>query len=77
MEKEDLVVFIEVKTRSASEYGQPESFVSQMQQDRILDASHHYLESTNWHGRIRFDIVAVTLQEGKTQSIEVFEDAFF
>lgn len=67
-----LLVFIEVKNRSRIDFGEPESFVSEAQQDRIREAAEDYIFGINWQKGIRFDIFCVDAK-GK---IEVFEDAF-
>lgn len=77
MERDGLLVFVEVKTRSTSNYGEPESFVSYRQEERIVEAANDYVESVDWHGRIRFDIVAVSRVSENNYTVELFEDAFF
>lgn len=71
--KDDLIlIFIEVKLRSGSDFGYPETFVSDSQKDRIKEAAEDYIYSINWNKEIRFDIVSIN----SAGSIEVFEDAF-
>ncbi|MEP1034037.1 YraN family protein [Ekhidna sp.] len=72
LEKEQLLIFIEVKNRSRTDYGDPETFVSESQQSRIKEAAEDYIFGINWNKDIRFDIVCVDAK-GK---IEIFEDAF-
>lgn len=67
------VVFVEVKTRSTAEFGEPEEFVYTPQGNRIFDAAEEWIYSTDWQGNIRFDIVSVKL--GERPVIEHFEDA--
>ncbi|HEX8660069.1 MAG TPA: YraN family protein [Hymenobacter sp.] len=72
----ELLVFVEVKTRSSSQYGPPETFVSARKKELFRLAATHLQEEMNWTGDIRFDIVALTLlQQGF--KIEHFEDAFY
>lgn len=71
-----LYVFIEVKTRSQTYFGPPESFVTENQQQAILRAAQQYLLEKEWSGDIRFDVLAIHLHEGKTD-IEHFKDAFY
>lgn len=71
-----LLVFVEVKTRSGSQYGPPETFVSTRKKELFRLAATYLQEELNWRGDIRFDIVAATqLREGFR--LEVFEDAFY
>lgn len=71
--KDELVVFVEVKSRSSLEYGNPEDFVSEAQKKRIVLAADHWIHHTAWDGEIRFDIIAISNQKG----LEHIEDAFF
>lgn len=73
--KDNLMVFIEVKTRKNNKFGYPESFVSESQQERIHYAAEDYLEKLNWKGRVSFDILAITT-ESSPINLEHFEDAF-
>ncbi|HEX8326959.1 MAG TPA: YraN family protein [Hymenobacter sp.] len=70
-----LLVFAEVKTRSSSQFGSPETFVSARKKELFRLAATHLQEELDWRGDIRFDIVAVTLL-GQGFRLEHFEDAF-
>lgn len=72
LKDETLLVFVEVKKRSRTDFGEPETFVSEQQQQRIKEAAEDYIFAINWKKDIRFDIVCVD-SDGK---IEIFEDAF-
>lgn len=67
-----LVVFVEVKYRSSSTFGEPESFVSPNQQVKIIEAADEFIHQLQWQGNIRFDIIAINSKK----EIEHFEDAF-
>ena len=73
--KDNLLVFIEVKTRKNNDFGYPESFVSTAQQERIHFAAEEYLDRLKWNGLTSFDILAITSQKDE-QNLEHFEDAF-
>jgi putative endonuclease len=72
-QRENWVLFIEVKTRSSSLYGEPEEFVDNRKINKIFEAAEEWIFSTDWKGHIRFDIVSVKL--GDQPVIEHFEDA--
>ena len=72
-----LLVFVEVKTRSGSQYGPPETFVSARKKELFRLAASHLQEEMDWRGDIRFDILALTLRQKDGFLIEVFEDAFY
>lgn len=71
-----LMVFVEVKTRSSKAFGNPESFVSQNQQEAIIRAAEEYILERNWEGDIRFDIIAI-YKKGTEEELVHFEDAFY
>lgn len=72
---QELLVFVEVKTRSGGQYGPPETFVSARKKALFYLAATHLQEELAWRGDIRFDILALTpLSRGFR--IELFEDAF-
>jgi putative endonuclease len=73
---QELLVFIEVKTRSGGQYGPPETFVSARKKELFRLAATHLQEELDWRGDIRFDILALT-QLSQGFRIEVFEDAFY
>lgn len=75
-EKDELLVFVEVKTRRSRNYGYPESFVSSNQQKAIVRAAEQYISAYSWQGDIRFDIVAILEIKGVSE-IEHFKDAFY
>jgi len=73
VQRKDWLIFVEVKTRSSNAWGEPESFVNDMQRRLIYDAAEEYIYSTNWQGNIRFDIVSV--KPSSPPEIVHFEDA--
>lgn len=71
-----LLVFVEVKARSSSQFGYPETFVTERKKQLFRRAAEHLQEELNWTGDIRFDILAVTPTAGGLR-VEHFEDAFY
>ncbi|MFH2065632.1 MAG: YraN family protein [Pseudomonadota bacterium] len=74
----DTVVFIEVKARQTSGYGNPKHAVTWTKQQKIARTALTYLKSTNQMGkRARFDVVAIHPVEDQDQpSIEIIKNAF-
>ena len=71
-----LLVFVEVKSRSSSQFGHPETFVSERKKQLFRLAADQAQLDLNWTGDIRFDILAVTpVADGFR--VEHFEDAFY
>lgn len=69
------LVFVEVKLRENNQFGYPEDFFSESQADRIRMAAENYIEEQNWQGPIRFDMIAIEIDNGK-KTITHFQDAF-
>lgn len=74
VKKKDFLIFVEVKTRSSTNYGAPEAFVSNGQTTKIFEGANEYIYESDWHGPIRFDIISIVL--GGSVTITHFEDAF-
>lgn len=73
----DILVFVEVKTRSYNLYGPPETAVTQKKEQLLADAASVYMEEINHTWEIRFDIISITLDNPHDPEIIHFEDAFF
>ena len=75
-EKNEILCFIEVKLRNSNAFGDPETFVSEKQQELIIATAEHYIMERDWYKDIRFDIIAI---KKKYQELELrhFEDAFY
>ncbi|WP_343307594.1 YraN family protein [Chitinophaga niabensis] len=70
---QDVLVFVEVKTRSTQYFGMPEEAVHANKAQLIRRAADKYMQQYNLQpNEIRFDIIAVTVNE----EIMHFEDAF-
>jgi putative endonuclease len=69
------LVFVEVKTRSSAEFGEPERAVDSEKQEHVRRAARDYARraGVEWE-RVRFDIVSVVLE--KPVRIEWIRDAF-
>jgi putative endonuclease len=73
----DLLVFVEVKTRSGRGYGGPAAAVTRHKQRRIARVALGYLQERGWlERRCRFDVVEVLLRPGGGLRIRHIPDAF-
>jgi len=73
VQQDDWLIFVEVKTRSSSSFGEPEEFVTAKKVRMMYDAAEEYIYSVDWKGHIRFDIISVKI--GNPVEIVHFEDA--
>ncbi len=73
IKRDNWIIFVEVKTRSSSSYGEPEEFVDEFKARKIFEAAEEFIFSTNWLGNVRFDVISIKL--GNPPEIIHFEDA--
>ena len=73
--KEGLIVFAEVKTRSRTDYGNPEEFVTIDKQRAYVRLADKYIIEHNREEEVRFDIISVEM-EGTNYHITHLENAF-
>jgi putative endonuclease len=74
---EEKLIFVEVKTRRATDYGEPEDFVDWKKEKQLEFASSVYIERKKHQGEIRFDIVAIVFENKELYKINHIEDAFW
>ena len=73
--KDDLLVIIEVKTRSNINYGYPYESVNKKKQDKIIKTALYYVKlHCLKNTQLRFDVIEVYL--GKKNKINHYENAF-
>lgn len=75
-EKDQLLCFVEVRTRSSAVWGDPSNSVSWAKQRRVVKAALHYLFAYRVREKmIRFDVVSV-IGRGKDAVLEHLPNAF-
>jgi len=75
-EKDDLIVFVEVKTRQTNYTGDPVMAVNESKRKVIIRTANEYILSKNLENESRFDIIGIILNSKET-TIDHVEDAFF
>ena len=75
VENDEYLVFVEVKFRSTSYFGDPEIFVSNKQKLNLIRAANRYISKYDIEKETRFDIVSIVMETGKPK-INHIEDAF-
>ena len=71
-QKDDVICFVEVKTRSGDAFGAPNEAVNKKRQQRYKNSARYYFSGREMNFTVRFDIVEVT-KEG----INHIENAFY
>ena len=74
-ESNEFLVFVEVKTRTSTQWGNPEDFVGKSRQKRMIEAAHQYIIEKDMDKPVRFDIIGIEW-DGKSFQIEHIDDAF-
>jgi putative endonuclease len=75
--KGDVLVIIEVKTRSSEVFGQPFEFIPLKKWRLLSDAAYIYAGQTDHNGEIRFDVISILLHSPQSASLQHFQDAYF
>jgi len=74
-EKDNWMIFVEVRARTEVIYGFPEQTISKAKASLIMKTAENYVYQKDWRGKIRFDIIAIIV--GQNFEIRQFEDVFF
>ena len=76
VQKATTIAAVEVKTRSTNEFGDPQDFVNKKKITLLTKAMDEYVNRNDLDVEVRFDVVAITLNDQKTE-IEHLKDAFY
>ncbi len=74
--KEGLIVFAEVKTRSSTNFGNPEEFVTRAKQRAYIRMANDYVIRHQRQEEVRFDIISVVRSADGSCAISQIENAF-
>ena len=75
-QKGNILHITEVKTRSSSAYGEPESFVNQQKIKLLVKATDFYIKKKDLDVEIQFDIISIVKNNAEF-SLNYIEDAFY
>jgi putative endonuclease len=73
----DTIVFVEVKTRHNSCLVNPEITVDYYKQRHLIWAANSYVNRFQYDLDVRFDIIAIVIDNNNEKRIEHIEDAFY
>lgn len=75
--QDGVLVFVEVKTRTGTAFGQPEDFVDAAKQQQLQHAAEEYIRLMDHQGEVRFDVIAVLIDAFGTAELKHIPDAFW
>lgn len=75
-QKKETLAIVEVKTRSTTDFGNPQDFVKPKQIKNLVKAVDAYVIANDLDVEVRFDIIAI-VKDGKGYKIEHLENAFY
>ncbi len=70
------MVFIEVKTRNSTFFGEPYQAVTRSKQKQIIKAANAYILENDFNGDARFDVVSIVKNQTATE-FEHLVNAFY
>ena len=70
----NIVVFVEVKTRRSSVFGEPEEAIDFHKSQNLQQAINHYVKFKHIRQPIRFDIISIVGTIGNTPDIRHIQD---
>ncbi|WP_177761314.1 YraN family protein [Flavobacterium sp. I3-2] len=74
---EDVLVVVEVKTRTSVAFGLPQDFIKPAKIKLLVKAINQYIVDKDLNLNVRFDIVAIHKNTKGIFDIEHIEDAFY
>ena len=72
---QNILVFVEVKTRSTFKYGFRDESIDHKKENRLREAAEIYIEHKDLHNEIRFDIVSI-VKNNFEEKVYHITDAF-
>lgn len=79
-EKNGVLIFAEVKTRTQAVFGVPSEAVNYYKRKNIKETAQMYIMKNNYTGNCRFDVIEIVLKKnifGYTAEINHIENAFW
>ena len=72
----NMLVFIEIKTRNGTTFGFPEESVSEAKQNHLRHAAEAFLEVSPQYTTARFDVISIVLRNEAVLELRHLKDAF-
>lgn len=72
----DTRVFVEVRTRKSTSFGNGADTVFFQKQRKLIRAAKYYQQKEQYWGNIRFDVISIELRDPTNPTISYIPDAF-
>jgi putative endonuclease len=74
--KNEVLHFVEVKSRSSISFGHPEDRVTKKKFDRLLQAADEFLFQHPQYRHVQYDILSITTSKNKAPEFFLIEDVY-
>lgn len=75
--KNDIISFVEVKTRTSLKYGLPEEAITEKKKLKIIKVAQYYIKKKHLYNYLfRFDVISVQLKNNNIENIKFIKNAF-
>ena len=75
-QQKNILIIVEVKTRTGRVFGEPEEFVLKQKQKNLIRAANAYVLKNNLDLEVRFDIISIVVEKEDKFVVNHIEDAF-
>jgi putative endonuclease len=74
--KDNILIFVEVKTKTYDYFGKPEESVTEYKENLLKSAAGAYMRSIDYDWEVRFDIISIMIKNGEFD-LKHYLDVFF
>jgi putative endonuclease len=75
--KDDMLVIVEIKTRSSTAFAFPEEAVNKKKQRLLKLAAEAFMDANQQYVNCRFDIISIIIKNDNVGELIHFEEAFY
>ncbi len=75
MQDSDTLVFVEVRFRNSSKYGDAAETVDKNKRRKLIFTANHYLQRTTFDQPVRFDVVALAPEQSPQWICDAFTES--
>lgn len=75
--KNNIICFVEVKTRNSLIYGLPEEAITEKKKSKIIKVAQYYIKKKHLYNYLfRFDVISIKLKNNNLENIKFIKNAF-